>query len=75
MLKDELIALLQRIPGNPPVLLQVDPEGNGYYGVENAVLGAFVDPEAYSPDPYWVGAPDPEGNDDGVEANAVVIVP
>lgn len=67
----ELIKELKKLPQELPVILQQDPEGNGYHQCGGAGLENVEDPEAYRPEPLCVG------DDDHAEflGNVVVIYP
>ena len=39
MTVEQLIKQLQKLPGNLPVVIQIDPEGNGYEYIRGSVHG------------------------------------
>lgn len=70
MLKNELIRLLTAIPGNPRVVLQKDPEGNGFAQLDGCGLSTFEDPASYRPELM-----DDDGDERLADLRAIVLWP
>lgn len=43
MTVEELLAILELLPGNLPVLMSKDPEGNRFYYLSEAAVSNYVD--------------------------------
>lgn len=67
----ELIEQLKELPQDFNVILQEDPEGNGYHQCRGADLMQVEDPQAYRPEPFCIG----DNDHAEVLGNVVVIYP
>lgn len=67
MTAQELIAFLQTLPSDTPVVLSRDAEGNGYSPL------ACAQPAHYQPETTWRG--DLADEDEGLPHNAAVLWP